>query len=37
MYRANLGDGNNSSELVKSVVTNHIRRKGPVLWDSYTW
>jgi [NiFe] hydrogenase diaphorase moiety large subunit len=36
MYRANLGDGNNSSELVKSVVTNHIRRKGAVLWDPHT-
>jgi [NiFe] hydrogenase diaphorase moiety large subunit len=36
MYRANFGDGSNSSELVKSVVTNHIRRKGPVLWDPQT-
>jgi [NiFe] hydrogenase diaphorase moiety large subunit len=36
MYRANFGDGSNSSELVKSVVTNHIRRKGPVLWDPHT-
>jgi [NiFe] hydrogenase diaphorase moiety large subunit len=36
MYRANFGDGNNSSELIRSVVTNHIRRKGPVLWDPHT-
>lgn len=36
MYRANFGDGSNSSELVKSVVANHIRRKGPVLWDPHT-
>ncbi len=36
MFRANYGDGGNSSELVKSVVTNHIRRKGPVLWDPHT-
>jgi len=36
MYRANFGDGSNSSELVRSVVANHIRRKGPVLWDPYT-
>lgn len=36
MFRANFGDGNNSSELVRTVVTNHIRRKGPVLWDPQT-
>ncbi len=36
MYRANFGDGSNSSELVRSVVTNHIRRKGSVLWDPHT-
>lgn len=36
MYRANFGDGSNNSELVKSIVTNHIRRKGPVLWDPHT-
>jgi [NiFe] hydrogenase diaphorase moiety large subunit len=35
MFKANYGDGNNSSELVQSVVTNHIRRKGPVLWDPH--
>jgi len=36
MFRANFGDGSNNSDLVKSVVTNHIRRKGPVLWDPHT-
>jgi [NiFe] hydrogenase diaphorase moiety large subunit len=35
MYRANFGDGNNSSKLVRSVVSNNIRRKGPVIWDPY--
>jgi len=35
MYRANYGDGNNSSGLVRSVVSNNIRRKGPVIWDPY--
>jgi [NiFe] hydrogenase diaphorase moiety large subunit len=36
MYQANFGDGNNSSELIRSVVGNHIRRKGPVIWDPHT-
>ncbi len=36
MHRANYGDGSNSSELVKAFVANHIRRKGPVLWDPHT-
>jgi len=36
MYLANLGDGNNGSELIRSVVNNHIRRKGPVIWDPYS-
>ena len=36
MYRANFGDGNNSSELIRSVVGNYIRRKGPVIWDPYS-
>jgi [NiFe] hydrogenase diaphorase moiety large subunit len=36
MYLANFGDGNNSSELVMSVVGNHIKRKGPVIWDPYS-
>jgi len=33
MYKANYGDGNNSSGLIRSVISNNIRRKGPVLWD----
>jgi len=36
MYKQNYGDGNNSSELIRSVVSNNIRRKGPVLWGKYT-
>jgi [NiFe] hydrogenase diaphorase moiety large subunit len=36
MYLANFGDGKNSSELVRSVVGNHIRRKGPVIWDPHS-
>jgi [NiFe] hydrogenase diaphorase moiety large subunit len=36
MYKQNYGDGNNSSEYIRSVVSNNIRRKGPVLWDRYT-
>lgn len=35
MYKANYGDGQNSSGLVRSVVGNNIRRKGPVLWDEH--
>jgi [NiFe] hydrogenase diaphorase moiety large subunit len=35
MHKQNFGGGNNSSDLVKSVVKNNIRRKGPVLWDPY--
>jgi len=35
MYKANYGDGNNSSELVQSVVGNHIRRTGPIIWDTH--
>lgn len=35
MYKQNYGDGNNSSDFVKAVVENNIRRKGPVLWDPY--
>jgi len=35
MHKQNFGGGNNSSELVRAVVKNNIRRKGPVLWDSY--
>ncbi|MCK5463044.1 MAG: NADP oxidoreductase, partial [Bacteroidales bacterium] len=36
MCKQNYGDGNNSSELVKAVVSNNIRRKGPVVWDQYS-
>ncbi len=35
MHKQNFGSGNNSADLVKSVVRNNIRRKGPVLWDPY--
>ncbi len=35
MHTQNYGCGNNNSDLVKTVVTNNIRRKGPVLWDPY--
>jgi [NiFe] hydrogenase diaphorase moiety large subunit len=31
-----LGDGNNSHLLVKSMVKNNLRRKGPVLFSPYT-
>ena len=33
MYLADHGDGNNSNELVNSVVNNNIRRVGPILRD----
>ncbi len=36
MHKQNYGDGNNSSQLIKAVVSNNIRRKGAVLWDPYT-
>ena len=36
MCKQNYGDGNNSSDLVKAVVSNNIRRKGPVVWDQYS-
>ena len=36
MFKQNYGDGNNSSDLVKAVVSNNIRRKGPVVWDQYS-
>jgi len=35
MHKQNFGGGNNSSELIRAVVKNNIRRKGPVLWDPY--
>ncbi len=30
-----LGDGNNASDLVRAMVTNNIRRRGPVVFDPY--
>lgn len=36
MCKQNYGDGNNSSDLVKAVVSNNIRRKGSVVWDQYS-
>lgn len=35
MHKQNYGGGKNSSDLIRSVVKNNIRRKGPVLWDPY--
>ncbi len=35
IHKQNFGGGNNSSELVRSVVQNNIRRTGPVLRDPY--
>jgi len=35
MYSASYGDGMNASELVRSVVTNNIRKIGPILDPSY--
>ncbi len=35
MHKQNYGCGNNNSDLVKAVVNNNIRRKGPILWDPY--
>ncbi len=36
MYKANYGDGNNSSDLIRSTVSNNIQRKGPVIWDEFS-
>jgi [NiFe] hydrogenase diaphorase moiety large subunit len=36
MHKQNYGDGNNSSDLIRSVVKNNIQRKGSILWDPYT-
>jgi len=36
MYSASRGDGNNSHELVHSVVNNNIRKEGPILMDDIT-
>lgn len=35
MYVASYGDGANSNELIKSVVSNNIRKMGPVLTPKY--
>jgi [NiFe] hydrogenase diaphorase moiety large subunit len=35
MFHASYGDGNNSLELIKAVVNNHIMKKGPVLSSDY--
>jgi [NiFe] hydrogenase diaphorase moiety large subunit len=35
MYHANYGDGCNCSTMVESLVSNNIRRKGPIIWDPY--
>ncbi len=35
MFQASYGDGNNSLELIKAVVNNHIMKKGPVLSSDY--
>lgn len=31
-----LGDGNNASDLVKAMVVNNIRQRGPVIFDAYS-
>jgi [NiFe] hydrogenase diaphorase moiety large subunit len=36
MLHASYGDGNNSLEIIKSVVNNHIMKKGPILSSDYT-
>lgn len=36
MFQASYGDGNNSLDLIKAVVNNHIMKKGPVLSSDYT-
>jgi [NiFe] hydrogenase diaphorase moiety large subunit len=35
MFQASYGDGNNSLQLIRSVVNNHIMKKGPVLSEDY--
>ncbi len=37
MFQASYGDGNNSLEIIKAVVNNHIMKKGPVLSLDYTF
>lgn len=36
MFTAAYGDGENRNELIKSVVVNNIRKKGPILSEDYT-
>lgn len=36
MFSASYGDGNNSSDLIRAVVSNNIRKIGPVLDPNYT-
>jgi len=36
MFTAAFGDGENRNELIKSVVSNNIRKKGPILSEDYT-
>ena len=36
MFSASYGDGENRNELIKSVVQNNIRKKGPILSEDYT-
>lgn len=35
MYSASYGDGMNSSELIKAVVSNNMRKIGPIMEDDY--
>jgi [NiFe] hydrogenase diaphorase moiety large subunit len=35
MFSASYGDGNNSSELIRAVVQNNIRKIGPILSNEY--
>jgi [NiFe] hydrogenase diaphorase moiety large subunit len=37
MYVASYGDGANSNELIKSVVSSNIRKIGPILSPKYEW
>jgi [NiFe] hydrogenase diaphorase moiety large subunit len=36
MLASSYGDGNNSSPMIRSVVNNHIMKKGPILSDDVT-
>ncbi|NJN27301.1 MAG: hypothetical protein HC819_15660 [Cyclobacteriaceae bacterium] len=35
MFQASYGDGNNSLDLIRAVVNNHIMKKGPILSSDY--